>query len=913
VLCGRDTEISRITRLLEEARHGRSGVLILYGEAGIGKTALLDHARESAADLRALTVRGSEPEQNLAFAGLAQVVHPAADWIGQLPEPQARALAGAVALGPAEATDRFAVYAATLGLLAQLAEELPLLLIIDDAHWLDIPSAEAFGFVARRLVAEGIAMLVATRDLDAVWPSARQLPSCLVSGLDSGGVTELIQLRTGISAQPAVVSRLTEGTGGNPMALLETLDKLSPAQLTGGQSFPDLVPAVVAAGALFARRVAALSDAARTALLLLATAASTRIQPVLEAAEILSIPETAFAEVETAGLAAVEAGAFSFSHPLVRAAAVASAQPAQRRAAHRVLAAVLTDDRYVEERTWHLAEATLGPDERVAAALEAMAGTARARSGYAAAVSALERAAALSAERPARARRLYTAAGDAHLAGHSGQARELLRAAEKLANDAPLRMAVAAVRGRVEAFTGHPAPAHRILREAAKAIEDIDPHRCAELLTDAAMAALLAGEAMAGVEDAARATQLAADPTGNVALVSKVFQGLILLHVGQAAEASRLLAESFVIAGRTGADRPAVEYVIAAGLGMTWIGEHIAARHMLAPIVQELRTAGALGMLPFALGVDSRAEMLAGNLVVARSTAAEAVELSRTTGDEFWQYIALSALAHVQAIRGDERDCRANAGAALALRREGTDYPRDASEALGLLELGLGRYEEAIAAFRAGVQITALGTEGAEESHTDLVEAHLRSGRQPTPHMATILDQLAADSQVPISGAVAWRLRGLTADADFSDCFHTSLELHAKVDCPFETGRTQLAFGERLRRAGDRVHARTQLRAALEVFERLAAHPWAERARNELTATGETIRKRATASALDDLTPQEYQVARAVAAGRTNKEVASALFLSAKTVEFHLGNVYRKLGVRGRTELAHGFPELAGR
>src|SRR6266542_2482424 len=204
VLCGRDTEISRITRLLEEARHGRSGVLILYGEAGIGKTALLDHARESAADLRALTVRG--------------------------PEPQARALAGAVALGPAEATDRFAVYAATLGLLAQLAEELPLLLIIDDAHWLDIPSAEAFGFVARRLVAEGIAMLVATRDLDAVWPSAGQLPSCLVSGLDSGGVTELIQLRTGISAQPAVVSRLTEGTGGNPMALLETLDKLSPAQ-----------------------------------------------------------------------------------------------------------------------------------------------------------------------------------------------------------------------------------------------------------------------------------------------------------------------------------------------------------------------------------------------------------------------------------------------------------------------------------------------------------------------------------------------------------------------------------------------------------------------------------------------------------------------------------------------------------
>jgi ATP/maltotriose-dependent transcriptional regulator MalT len=538
-----------------------------------------------------------------------------------------------------------------------------------------------------------------------------------------------------------------------------------------------------------------------------------------------------------------------------------------------------------------------------------MAGAARARSGYAAAVSALERAAALSEDRPSRARRLYAAAGDAHLAGQSGRARELLIAADGLAEDAELRMAVAAVRSRVEAFTGHPALAHRILRQAAHAIQDTDPQRCAELLADSAMAALLAGEAAAAVEDAERAEHLVSDQTGNISLVTKLFQGLILLHIGQLPEGAHRLAESAAMARRTTGDRPPVDYIIAAGLGMTWIGEHIAAREMLAPVVQELREAGALGMLQFALCVVSRAETLAGNLGEARSTAAEAVELSRLTGDEFFCYLALSGLAHVQAIRGAEESCRANVAEALALRREGTDYPRDAPEALGLLELGLAHYDEAIAHFRAGIHAPAAA--GAEESHPDLLEAYIRSGRSPTDQ-AALIDELTQERQFPLQAAVAWRLRGLVADeTEFARCFDTALDLHARVDCPFETGRTLLAFGERLRRAGQRIQARQQLHLALDIFDRLQAGPWADRTRNELTATGEAARRRTGASALDELTPQEYQVAGAVAEGGTNREVASALFLSAKTVEFHLGNVYRKLSVRSRTELAHRFPELS--
>ncbi|HEV8555708.1 MAG TPA: LuxR C-terminal-related transcriptional regulator, partial [Actinophytocola sp.] len=419
-------------------------------------------------------------------------------------------------------------------------------------------------------------------------------------------------------------------------------------------------------------------------------------------------------------------------------------------------------------------------------------------------------------------------------------------------------------------------------------------------------------DAAAAIEDAGRAEGLVRDQTGNIALVAKLFRGLILLHMGQLPEGARQLAESATIAKRTADDRPAVEYVIAAGLGMTWIGEHIAARELLVAVVRDLRGAGALGMLPFALCAVSRAEALAGNLGAARAMAAEAVELSRLTGDEFWRYLALSALAHVEAIRGAEESCRANAAEALALTREDTDYPRDATEALGLLELGLGRYDEAIAHFRAGVHVPAVT--GAEEGHPDLVEAYIRSGRELTAHMAEIVDQLTRDTQFPLHAAVAWRLRGLVAgETDYPHCFEQALELHGQVSCPLETGRTHLSFGERLRRSGQRIRAREQLRRALGNFERLHAEPWADRTRNELTATGEAMRRRPGTSAVEELTPQEYQVARGVVEGSTNREVATALFLSAKTIEFHLGNVYRKLGVRSRTELAYRFPDLANR
>jgi DNA-binding CsgD family transcriptional regulator len=626
----------------------------------------------------------------------------------------------------------------------------------------------------------------------------------------------------------------------------------------------------------------------------------------------MMIPDGSWAELEASALVTLHGGSFLLSHPLVATATLAAALPVQRRAAHRVLAAVLTGAGQAEQRAWHLAEATLGTDERVAAALEEMASVARARSGYAAAVTALERAAALSEDDAGRARRLFAAAADAQLAGQSARARDMLIAADGLAEGAHLRVAVAAVRSRVEAITGQPKVAHLILHQAAQLIEGTDRQRRAELLADSALAALLAGDPAAAITAAGEAEQLVTEPTASVALVARLIKGITLLHLGQRRDGALLLDGCAAIARYTGPDRPTLEYVILASAAMTWIGRHDTAREMVTPVLNQLRTAGAVGMLPFALYALALAEVRIGRTASATAAASEAVELAELTGNSFWRYLALSTLTYVEAVRGNAERCRNHGRAALAMRPTDGDYPRDAAEALGLLELSLGRNEECIEWFHVGAQTTPTSLPAnLVEGNRDLMEALIRSGRGLTPQMIMILTDLTGNSQFPLDAAIAWRVTGLAAgDAEFAECFTKALKLHGDVVCPLETGRTHLAFGERLRRSGQRVQARAHLRPALEIFEQLHARVWADRARTELNATGETLRRPATTSAIDDLTPQELHVARTVIRGATNREAASVLFLSTKTVEFHLGNVFRKLGVRTRTELAHRLRDV---
>jgi DNA-binding CsgD family transcriptional regulator len=912
MLCGREAEIELLMGLQRDARAGRSGVLVVSGEAGSGKTTLLEYARAATRGTRVLEVRGSAPERNLAFAGLAQLVRPVAHEIAHLAPAQANALRGAVALGPPLWSDRFAVYAATLSLVGRLAEEQPVLLTIDDAHVLDTPSAEAFGFTARRLVAEGVAILFATRPEGTSQGWAGRLTIHGLPGLDACSAAELIDRRTGVRPHRWVLNRLLRDTAGNAMALLEVTGKLSSAQLRGRVPMPDLIPAEATAGAMFAQRVAALGEPAHLALLLLSSTASSQLRPVLQAADILLVPESGFTELETAELVTFTGGAFRFVHPLVTAAAISAASPMRRRAAHRALAAVLTGGVEAAERAWHLAEATLGVDERVAAELEEMAGAARARAGYAAAVTALERASALSEDSAARARRLYAAASDAQLAGQNSRARELLCAAWELTEDPDLRLAVASTRSRVELITGHPAVAHEIMRQAAQ-ITDAKPEQRAQLLADSAMAALLAGDARAALETGAEAERLGAGE--RVGALTGLVQGVMLLHLGRHAEGAPLISRSIDIGRRSGADRLPVEYLILCAGAAVWIGEFELAHEVISPVLTELRSSGAFGMLPFALYVLASADARRGRIGAARAAATEAAELADLTGDTFWQYLGLSALTYVEAVRGDETLCRDYGEKALAIQRPDTDYPRDAIEALGLLELSLGRYDEAVLCFYTGAASTP-GVEpgGLIESNADFLEAYVRSGRILTGRMAEALAESTGAGDFPLHAATAWRVRGLVATDDaFAPCFANSLALHVVAECPFETARTHLMFGERLRRARKRVEAREQLRAALERFERLDARVWAGRARSELAATGATVRRNATPSALESLTPQEYQVAAAVTRGASNREVAAALFLSTKTVEFHLGSVYRKLQVRTRTELAHRYPDLADR
>ncbi|GIJ73644.1 AAA family ATPase [Virgisporangium ochraceum] len=902
MLCGRVAETSRIDALLAGARAGRSGVLVLVGNDGVGRSTLLGHAASAAVGMSVVWVRGSWTARRLAYGGLAQLVVPRADVLDHLPEAQAAVLRGAVGLGAPVAAERFAVYAAAVAFLARIAEWGPLLVAVDDLDRLDPGSAEAIAFVGRRLLAEGIALLVATGDDDATTDG---LPRCPVPGLTVAEVAAWVHAATGVAPADRVVRGLVEQTGGSPAAIRAVLGRLTPEQLSGAVEAHPAAPA----RALFAARVDACTAPARALLLLFALSAGP-LAHVLDAARAEGL-DAALAEVEATGLVVLDGTSFDFCHPSARAAIVDAAAPADRRAAHRRLAAVLTEGApgdAADRRAWHLADGALGADEPVAAMLDALAERSRRRGGHATAVAALERAAQLSDTNAARARRLYAAAFDAQLAGRTGHAEELLVAADAVAHEPGLRTRIAARRGWVELVAGRPAVAHRIVRRAADDTPDTDPLRL-QLLTDAAITALLAGDPVGALDAIAEAEKSRTPPTATSMLVVKAWHGMVHLHLGNLVDGLALVREAAAVAALPPDRRPSPDYVTLVAYGMTWIGMHHKALAMLTPVVADLRASGSLALLPFALSATAQAEARVGRLAAARSTALEAVELSRLVDDGFWRYLALSTVALVLAMRGEETGCRRYAAEALALRRPGTDYSRDATEALALLELGLGRPDAALDAFRAAPPSPG-GAESDEETHPDYVEAYLRVHEVPTAAMRVRLRDVATDGAAPLHAAIARRLTGLAAPEAADPHFQAALREHDRVPCPFEKARTLLAYGERVRRSGRGAEARRHLRAALDTFDRLGARSWARRARTELAAAGGEVPPAGTASALEDLTAREYGVARLAVTGAGAGEIAAALFLSAPTVEHHLGQVYRKLRVRDPDDLANRYPGL---
>ena len=901
MLHGRSAETARIDELLAAAREGRSAALVVRGEAGVGKTALLDYAAEAAAGIRVLRGTGIESEAELPFAALQLLLRPGLGRLDVLPPPQARALRGAFGLAGTPGADRFLIGLAALSLLSELAGDEALLCLIDDAHWLDRASADALLFAARRLESEGVVLLAAARD----------------DGFDAPGLPELSLGRLGRDASRALLSERSPGlrpvladrvlaeADGNPLALLELPAALS--GLAAPLELPVPLPMPRRLQQSYYRQVAALPASARTFLLVAAAEETGDLSLVRRAAQALGVPATAAGAAERSGLIIVDAPAVAFRHPLVRAAVSQGATSAEREAVHAALAGALDDplagEQGADRRAWHHAAATAGPDERVGAELEQAADRARQRLGHAAAAAALERAARLTPDQPGRARRLIAAAGAALDAGRLGAASALADQGQSLTAEPGALAEIARVRAWVAMERGSMHRVHELVVAGAEPIAGSDPQAAAALLRLGAVAGWWAGDTKLVQDAADRMTGLGRSELtpGPAAL-----QAMADLLAGRPAAAVPGLADAVAVVRRVRPEQLAVKFY-AANMALL-IGDFDGARDLMLSTAQACRTQGVIRFLaPLSLGLAC-ANFCLTRFRAATESATEGLRLAQDTGQPVRAAGLYSVLALLAAVGGDEPRCRELAASALRqfAAEEVVNVAAMAEWALALLDLGLGRYGAALNRF----EMTATGA----LRHCfqpimfapDQIEAAVRFGSascaaEPLARFAA----WAAASGQPWAQAVVHRCRALVQDGDPEAHYLEALRQHAVSGRPFEHGRTELVYGEWLRRGRRGMDARAHLRTALALFDRTGAAPWAERARAELRAAGEPAAAGAPApDRLSLLTPQELQVVRLAASGATNRDIAAQLFISPRTVSHHLYRAFPKLGVTNRTALA---------
>jgi DNA-binding CsgD family transcriptional regulator len=915
MLLGRARECARIERLLAQARLGTSGVLVLEGEPGVGKTALLEHAVAHAQEMAVLRARGVEQEADVPFGGLLALLRPALGGLDDLPPPQAAALRTALAMEAGGERDRFAIGAATLSLLAAYAERRPVLVVVDDAQWLDEPSLAAVTFAAGRLLAEAVAVVIASR------PPARPaaLPALALGGLDRDAALAVVAEHAPRPLAPGVADRICGLAVGNPLALVELTAAAgggAPGPLVGdllAGGVPGAAPPPVETTVerVFAARIAALPEAARRALALAAAEGSGDLAVLARAAPAVGVDLAALDEAQRAGVVTASGGTLAFAHPLAQAAAARAAGPGERRAAHRALADAPGDP---DRRAWHLAAAAIGPDDEAADALEAAGRRARARSAYAAAASSHERAARLTDPGPRRAARLAAAAEAAWLGGHAERVGPLLDEARAGA-DAALALALDHLRGQAALRAGRVMEAHDVLVAAAPDGDGAaGAERAVEMLAEAAQACLYAARPQPMLAAARRGWATLTPGAGaRSRFLANLALGMASIYDGRGEEgaahvrtAVALLEDSDELLGDP-------RLLSAAALGPLWLREREAGRALVARAMEAARGDGALGLLPFSLWLAAREAATSDRWAVAEALYEEAIRTARETGQATSLCAGLSGLACVEARQGREADCRAHAAEALALAEPlGLDFFRLwALDALVELELALGHLDEVLA--HATEKDRLLGRRGIADPDVspvpELVEALVRADRadEARPPLEALTGRARAKGQ-PWALARVARCWGMLSGPD---AFAEALALHARTPDRFEEARTRLCLGEWLRRDRRRAEARAPLRAALEAFDELGAAPWAERARRELLATGETARRRAP-STLDQLTPRELQVALVLAEGHTLREAAGKLFLSPKTVDYHLRHVYQKLGISSRAALAAAVAAPAG-
>ncbi|WP_280373377.1 AAA family ATPase [Nocardia abscessus] len=891
MLYGREDEQARIRALLDNAREGRGGgALFITGEPGAGKSALLDLAAEMVGNgWRVLRCTGIQSEAELPFAGLQMLVSAPLCGVDALPERQRDALRAAFGSARAHSVDdRFLVGIGIVSLLTEVSNAEPVLCLVDDAQWLDRPSADTVLFAARRLGERRIVVLIAGRPEF----SAPSLPILHLPPLDSATARRLLSDRVP-GLPPEVRDRVLATAAGNPLALLE-LPRMDIAALSA-----EPLPLTDRLQLAYQAQIADQPESVRTALLVAAAEDSGDLTLVVRVLLELGSTIEAVGAAEQAGMVTVTGQSIAFRHPLKRAAAYRIAPFTQRLTVHAAIAAALTDQ--PDRRAWHLAAATTGPDETVAALLEATAQRANHRTGTATAVTALARAAGLSPDPADRRRRLLLAV---EAAADAGQPERALRLADEMDGSMTPwpsgRARLALVRARIEVERGSLRAAHALLTGAASDIASIAPDQAAESLIHAAMAAWIAGS-LREMSDAH--TAIAALPLGRRAeKLLAVLEGPIALHSSDPARGVRLI-RALVRSRCTGG----LLVPLTVALQANYAGDVGDARDILLRLAGRCRESGMVGWMPAVGNALGTVEMLLGHLRDAEAALAESHRIAEEVDQRNRVSQARSVLAILAAIRGEERQCRELAD--HCLRRSTADSSSidiaHAQWALGLLDLAYGRYEAALDRFET-LDASPYRAPG-QWIHlmSDRVEAavRLRSPQRATESL-TVLERWSAATGSRWIEAHLLRCRGML-DGD-GESFARALDLHAAEGRWFDHGRTGLLYGEWLRRERTRTTARTVLRGALQTFERLDARPWAARASIELRAAGVAAPPGRTGSPLAELlTPQELQVVRLAAAGATNKEIAGRLLLSPKTVAHHLYRAFPKLGVTNRHALAH--------
>jgi tetratricopeptide (TPR) repeat protein len=749
MLIGRSAECATLEEILADARQGRSRVLVLRGEPGIGKTALLRSTAEQAKGFTVVNARGVESEAELAFAGLADLTRPLLGHLPNLPKVQAAALKAALALGPPVLGDRFTIAAATLTLLGAATERRPLLVIVDDAHWLDGPSAEVIGFVTRRLQAEGIALLLAMRDSEPATLDTTGLAELRVHGLDPADGQTLLHQQTATPIASVVAAQLVRATAGNPLALLEVPILLSADQLAGTVPLKEPLPAGDSIQRAFLRRVANLPAPTQTALLVAAASDSSELSVIATAAGQLGAETTALEAAEAAGLIRLDGPGVEFRHPLLRAAVYHGATPKARRAAHHALAAAFQHAGDADRAAWQLAAATLTPVAEVAEALEQTGLRAQTRGGYAAAAYALERAAQLSPDPSQRALRLLGAAEAYWYAGHLNHALQMLDQALPLNSDIGERADLQHLRGRIETWRGNMSAASRLLVAEGEVIATADPEKAAVMLADAVFPLVGTGDITAVLGIARRAQMLARESRQAVQAYASLSLGLALVLCGQADEGYPLTLRAW---NDLQLEDP---WLLNSGLAQfgsqtsIWVEDWERARRVLGESISSARAQGAPGMfLPYNLGGLSELNYRAGRWDEAVAEATEAVRLARETGQRSVLSFDLICLARVNAARGHDEASRANVSEALGLAEQYgiASVKVYAVWILGLLELGLGRLAQAITHLELVADL--LGPMGLGEPATvqwtpDYIEASIRTGRsQQAAKALNIFEQL---------------------------------------------------------------------------------------------------------------------------------------------------------------------------